>query len=448
MVNKFKSGNVPQVSEAIASSFFSEAEASQCMPATTEDAELEKKLNRHREIEAQRKESGKNLLSMYYAGEKGMERYEYVLDLSKKHWIDPCKKYPKPEFLLSFGNKEFLPLGDIVLLAGKPKAGKTHAMMVLAASMLGCKEFGVADGLANISHLSKVLWFDTEQSIYNAAQVREIVSKLAGLSPEECKKRFNTYSCRGMGILDMVEVIVVQTCARNPDLVVIDGVADLVENFNDVEQSSKIIRNLLMLTAKLNCAIVTMLHTNKENDNPKGHLGSLLKQKASDVLYANMEKGGIFSIKEGISRNGEFKGKICYTIDNNAVPHSVSTLQIEAVEKQDNKKKASKASKAEEERKLFAASFGDRAEMSYTELAKAYATVSNMSDSNAKRRIGEATVGGKNNKYGLLAKSQNEGKTVYSLLPESQSESENGGENDAENGGERSEPLKFDITVN
>lgn len=64
-------------------------------------------------------------------------------------------------------------------------------------------------------------------------------------------------------------------------MAVIDGVADLLEDFNDVGQSSEIINSLMRLSAENDVAIINVLHTNKRKDDSdmKGHLGTLLLQK-------------------------------------------------------------------------------------------------------------------------------------------------------------------------
>jgi hypothetical protein len=87
-------------------------------------------------------------------------------------------------------------------------------------------------------------------------------------------------------------------------LAVIDGVADLLEDFNDVGQSSKIINSLMRLSAENDVAIINVLHTNKRKDDSemKGHLGSLLLQKASDVFEVK-RNGDTFNVTESDCRN-------------------------------------------------------------------------------------------------------------------------------------------------
>lgn len=447
MKKTMNTGNLPQVNEAMvkASNVLNEVVNTQSVPSTIGEEE-KKRMNRRAEIEVKRINAQRRFHNSLLAQEKSGGLVSYCEKMADKFWIDPEKDYPEADFLLSFNGKGFLPLGDIVLFAGRPKSGKTSAMMVLAASVLGCKDFGLAKGPGN-SDTAKVLWYDTEQSLYNASRVGRIVCKMAGLPKNS--KRFRANSLRGASLKEMVNSIISGVNKYVPDLVVIDGVADLIENFNDVSESSNIVKKLLEITSNYNCTVVTLLHTNKENDNPKGHLGSLLMQKASDVLYVNKSKG-IFSIKESISRNGEFEGKIGFAIDENGMIQPAAAIQISV--SKDDKKVDAKTSKREKERKLFVAAFGNKKEMGYSELVAAYLGASAGAvgaESTAKKHISEATIGAKNNKYSLLQNMKDEkGKSVYSLLPEGNSESENGGENAAENGGEKKEPLKFDFTVN
>lgn len=69
-------------------------------------------------------------------------------------------------------------------------------------------------------------------------------------------------------------------------------------------QSSEIINYLMRLSAENDVAIVNVLHTNKRKDDSdmKGHLGTLLLQKASDVFEVK-KNDGIFNVTESDCRN-------------------------------------------------------------------------------------------------------------------------------------------------
>ena len=64
----------------------------------------------------------------------------------------------------------------------------------------------------------------------------------------------------------------------------IDGVADLVEDINDIEQSNKIISTLMKWSKDYNLYISTIIHQNKNDNYATGHLGSALIKKSEAVI--------------------------------------------------------------------------------------------------------------------------------------------------------------------
>ena len=75
---------------------------------------------------------------------------------------------------------------------------------------------------------------------------------------------------------------------ENIGLVVIDGMADLVSDVNNIEESNKATQKIMEWSARLNCHIVTVIHSNFGSDKPTGHLGSsFLKRKQKHKYNLN-----------------------------------------------------------------------------------------------------------------------------------------------------------------
>lgn len=123
-------------------------------------------------------------------------------------------------------------------------------------------------------------------------------------STERNNERFKAYSLRSAAISERLPIIERAIRENAPTMAVIDGIADMLEDFNDVGQSSEIINSLMRLSAENDVAIVNVLHTNKRKDDSdmKGHLGTLLLQKASDVFEVK-KNDGIFNVTESDCRN-------------------------------------------------------------------------------------------------------------------------------------------------
>jgi hypothetical protein len=78
-----------------------------------------------------------------------------------------------------------------------------------------------------------------------------------------------------------------------PQVVVIDGIVEFVASFNDEAMAKQLIHDLLGLSEEHRLAMVCVLHTNKADDdhNMRGHLGTMLAQKAGTVLECRKDRG-------------------------------------------------------------------------------------------------------------------------------------------------------------
>jgi RecA-family ATPase len=95
---------------------------------------------------------------------------------------------------------------------------------------------------------------------------------------------------------------------EKPDVVFVDGIVEFVGSFNDESESKQIIKDLLVLSEEYNCAIICVLHTNKadEDHNMRGHLGTMLAQKAATVLECKKERGSsVITVSCSESRHEE-----------------------------------------------------------------------------------------------------------------------------------------------
>jgi hypothetical protein len=86
----------------------------------------------------------------------------------------------------------------------------------------------------------------------------------------------------------MIEVYLVE----NPDcsILVLDGILDLISDFNSVEQSFFLIQWLKKITKIHNLLILCVLHLGKKEQNSIGHIGSYLDRKAQSVLKIEKNK--------------------------------------------------------------------------------------------------------------------------------------------------------------
>lgn len=292
---------------------------------------------------------------------------------------DETAKYTPPQFLISFSNGTgSLPRGDIAAIKAKSKNGKSFLASIFAAVILG----GTFGELAPMASGSKVIYFDTEQNNPNVQRLQRRVLSMANLPTDTVSGCLKVFKLRRMDMRIRWAFIKTVIEAYRPDAVFIDGVADLIDDFNDIKMSNDIIGHLMQTATECNCAIVFVLHTNKskEDNNMKGHLGTMAVQKCSDVFEVKRNaQTGVFDVTETESRNVAIPD-FSFILDNNGMPQPSATAAMVANENRKNEKK-------EEIEQIMTEIFSDGRARSYQELADTYVGVYGQTDRNAKRKI-------------------------------------------------------------
>ncbi len=210
------------------------------------------------------------------------EIYAEYLQKLKEAFIDPTIEIPAPPVCLKLSDAIICTLGNFSMVIGKAKSRKTFFITIALAAATGNdvvlnKFFG---SLPNDQR--NVIYFDTEQSRYHAQRTVKRVCRLTGYhSPNN----FIAYGLRKYNAHDrlkMIEAALFTT--KNIGFAVIDGARDIVTSINDESQASDVTTSLLRWTEELNIHIIVVLHENKNDKNPRGHLGTELTNKAETVL--------------------------------------------------------------------------------------------------------------------------------------------------------------------
>lgn len=229
------------------------------------------------------------------------EELQKLKQLEKAGKVNLRKHVTEPPYIIRIDGIGAIPKRDIFAIKAKSKQGKSQAATVLMAGVLGDESLGitVAD-----PYKTKVIYVDTEQTEANTIIVGHRVHRLLGWPEESNNARFRVYNMRDWDWEDKLPFIEYIIKTYKPTMVVIDGIADLLINFNDVEKSSICILNLMQIASKAGCSIGNVLHENKskEDSSMKGHLGTMLLQKASDVFEVS-KKDSVFTMKQTESRN-------------------------------------------------------------------------------------------------------------------------------------------------
>lgn len=215
------------------------------------------------------------------------------------------------QYVLSVDGVGFFAQDDVHGLKSKQKAGKTSVLKVCSAALMSEQVMRVKSEMDS----PVVLWLDTEQKPADVKAIVDDVKLLSGVSDDYLDEHFFLFPLRKMNYETLLGDTRMLIERVHPQVVLVDGVVDYVASFNDEVLSRQLIHELMMLAQEHHCAIVCVLHENKASDdeNMRGHLGTVLAQKAGTVLQCHKSKQGIISVSCPDSRHGAMpEWSICY----------------------------------------------------------------------------------------------------------------------------------------
>ena len=304
---------------------------------------------------------------------------EAAMDEKERYKIDLSKTYSEPSYLIKSGGVGTIPRGDIIAVKAKSKHGKTFLCSIFAAVAMGA-EWG---NLSAAEKDCKVMFIDTEQNEKNVARVARRIHAIAGIDIHKNSGRLLCYALRKMEMNKRWQFISDRVSEEHPDLLIIDGIADLIADFNNITESQEIIEKLMATSAEFNLSIIFVLHTNKskEDNNMKGHLGTMAVQKCSDVFEV-VKNVATFNVSVSECRNIPISN-FSFILDNDGVPHPSETFkQVQAAEKS--------AVKEAKLKQTFAEIFSGNQELSYSDLIPLVKLHFAVQDRQAGNKIAEA----------------------------------------------------------
>jgi hypothetical protein len=210
-----------------------------------------------------------------------------IQDLIDESLIPQGVEIPKPESIFELDNIPLFTKKSISTLKGKAKSGKTTCTAWVIAKVINMN--------------LKAIWIDTEQGEYYGSRTQSWVLKIAGLFESPYLMYFDLREHNTNTRKEMVQAIIE---TLNPDIVIIDGIRDLVFDINNPEEATVTSGNLMAWATKHNCHILSILHENKGSDHARGHLGTEMINKSETVIKVSKDERG-FTICEPEFTRGE-----------------------------------------------------------------------------------------------------------------------------------------------
>ena len=260
---------------------------------------------------------------LVHAGEQPSLTPE-LLELEKSR-ITSQKVLPPMEFLFSLFNEPCFPRRELVAFTGRAKSGKTFVMSML---MVLCAIAEVLSFRRLAGRQLRLLWYDTEQSDNSTQDILKnriipLFHQVAGDDTDFPEDMFDIFNVRNID-RDKRETYLMAAIAHyKPDLVIIDGIRDLVGDINDGTVAQELIEKLMRTAQDNDCCVVCVLHQNKsgESRDPRGWLGTELLNKAFDVFATEkLMPQRIFKLEQLYTRKYDIEQCLYFSVNSEGLP--------------------------------------------------------------------------------------------------------------------------------
>jgi len=228
------------------------------------------------------------------------------------------------EFLFKIFGTPCFPRGDLTTVTGPAKSGKTFFLSMLMA----CAVRRQVLGLERIREDPlRVLWYDTEQSRYTTKRILTdrigALLKDAGEAEKFPDGQYYVFNMRDKLPRERVDYLELAIKTYRPDICIIDGIADMLEDINSGSDSVRLMQQFQMLATSFNCNITMVIHLNRTGEklNLRGWLGTLTLHKSYEVFNCDrLSKEEAFTAELTVSRHFSRKETLCYAIGHDGLP--------------------------------------------------------------------------------------------------------------------------------
>ena len=220
-------------------------------------------------------------------------------------FLDFDEPYRPPRYTMERDGVPFADVGELHIISGKPGNGKTGLMSQLEAATLG-QQFGNTMA-RNVGHIvrdekgdivtgednrplfkvrdTRILHIDTEQGKDDTIAFKNRVISMSGVPKDEAKQHFFILRLRDTELAqDRWKKILKAIWQVQPTDIFLDGMLDIVEDYNDQKECQPIIRKCMMLATYYDTSLWAVLHENPMVDKLVGTLGSITQRKVSEIF--------------------------------------------------------------------------------------------------------------------------------------------------------------------
>ena len=220
--------------------------------------------------------------------------------------LDFTKQQKRQFFALSYNGQPFARLGDVQVISGQAGHGKSMLISQIIAALLKGEFGGLRYELADTFPNPKVLLIDTEQSESDVIECKNRVLDLCGFPLQEPREDFFIAMLRSTESAEERWKKTLRAIWEiRPNIIILDGLLDVVHNFNEQTDCAETIYKCLQIATYYNAAMMCVLHQNPLSQKLVGHLGSAAMRKVSDIFVVTKckDKSGVsFKVTETKAR--------------------------------------------------------------------------------------------------------------------------------------------------
>ena len=242
---------------------------------------------------------------------------DYEEILTRRITLDT--QIPPHDFLFRWGDRPCFARGELVALTGKAKSGKTFVCSMLMA-------LAVRSPLMGFSRLHdqplRVVWIDTEQSEDSTHEIlcHRVAALIGQPIPDD---HFFVYNLRRDNWQDRLHWANLCIVQNKPDLVIFDGIRDVVGDINNYTEAQTVLEKLLSLASWSKACIVCVLHQNKslEDKTLRGALGTELQNKSYETYECQKDPDTrIFTLRQTATRKYDITTKLEFSVNADGLP--------------------------------------------------------------------------------------------------------------------------------
>lgn len=232
--------------------------------------------------------------------------YSDTMTMLKSCEIDYKNPPAKAQEIISAGDVPLGTQGNLLCITGGEGTGKSNYIAALVAGSI-CNGKTPIDTLGiqvmeNINHKA-VLLYDTEQS--EVQLYKNVTNLLKRAKQKDMPKEFKAFCLTSMSRKERLQAIMQSMDKFHYEyggiqMVVIDGIADLIRCANDEAESIAIIDELYRLAGIYKTCIITVLHFVPNGLKLRGHLGSELQRKAATILSIEKDENPAVSVVKAL----------------------------------------------------------------------------------------------------------------------------------------------------